>query len=132
MITFDKIISTNLEILNNQENELLKALSFVKRAKKLFESESGTLSKKRKYKVASGIPKSPGKKRGRKPSALEPATGKKKQTNMDKIIAVLKEKKQPVKSGELIKALFNRQKADKNLAHFRQPIYTTLTIGFRN
>src|SRR5207249_4581487 len=41
MITLEKIIASNLEMLRSQETELLKTLSLVQKAKKLFQSQNG-------------------------------------------------------------------------------------------
>src|SRR6476660_1992737 len=52
MISLEKIVSNNLELLKSQEADLLKSLSFVQKAKQLFmehwgPSANGTPGKKR-------------------------------------------------------------------------------------
>jgi hypothetical protein len=44
---------------------------------------------------------------------------------------VLKQKGKPVPSGEIINTLFKQQRKDKNIAHYRQLIYPTLTQAYR-
>ncbi len=58
MISLDKIVSSNLEMLKSQEADLLKSLSFVQKAKQLFQSHWGPTP-------AAPAKKSSGKKRGR-------------------------------------------------------------------
>jgi len=120
MITLDKIVSSNLEMLRNQEAELLKSLTFVQKARKLFESQNGTSRRGRKPKinVAASLPKA-----GRRPV--------RKGSHLSNIMEVLKQKGKPLPSGELISALFKQQKKDKNLTHYRQLIYPTLTQAYK-
>ncbi|HKC34778.1 MAG TPA: hypothetical protein VKB95_01910 [Chitinophagaceae bacterium] len=120
MITLDKIVSSNLEMLRNQEAELLKSLTFVQKARKLFESQNGTSRRGRKPKinVASALPRA-----GRKPV--------RKGSHLSNIMEVLKQKGKPLPSGELISTLFKQQKKDKNLTHYRQLIYPTLTQAYK-
>ena len=145
MITLDQIVNSNLEMLKSQEAELLRSLSFVQKAKQLFEGRNGT-----------GSPSPAGKRLGRKPSAAKKPTvasakpagsksvsakpakkaakssaGTGKVTRLDKILAAMKQKNAPIASGELIQTLFKQQKEDKNFGHFRQLVYTTLTQAFK-
>ena len=122
MITLEKIISSNLEILRNQEAELLKSLSFVQRAKKLFEEQNGASRRGRRPKAsAQPVTIKPGR-RGR---------GVRKGSHLGNIMEVLKHKGKPIPSGELIDTLFRQQKKDKNLTHYRQLIYPTLTQAYK-
>jgi hypothetical protein len=120
MITLEKIVSSNLEMLRNQEAELLKSLSFVQKAKKLFEGQNGT------------------SRRGRKPKARTVQLSRTRQvrvvrkgSHLSNIMEVLKQKGKPLPSGELISTLFKQQKKDKNLTHYRQLIYPTLTQAYK-
>jgi hypothetical protein len=122
MITLDKIVSSNLEMLRNQEAELLKSLTFVQKARQLFEEQNN------------GRPK-----RGRKPNVQTATASPKtrqgrpvrKGSHLSNIMEVLQQKGKPLPSGELISTLFKQQKKDKNLAHYRQLIYPTLTQAYR-
>jgi hypothetical protein len=95
VITLDKIVSTNLDVLESQEAELTKMLNFVKKAKKLFKgspSASAAPGRKRGPKKKRGRPRknaaaaAPGRKRGpkkkrgrpRKNAGASPATGRKR------------------------------------------------------
>ena len=121
MITLEKIVSSNLEMLRNQEAELLKSLTFVQKARQLFESQNGT------------------SRRGRKPKfqtfAASPRVGQRrpvrKGSHLSNIMEVLKQKGKPLPSGELINTLFKQQKKDKNIIHYRQLIYPTLTQAYK-
>jgi hypothetical protein len=122
MITLEKIVSSNLEILRSQEAELLKSLSFVQKAKKLFEEQNGR------------------PRRGRRPkggyvsvTAVRAVRGRgiRKGSHLSNIIEVLKQRGKPTPSGEIISALFKQQKKDKNIAHYRQLIYPTLTQAYK-
>lgn len=123
MITLEKIVSSNLEILKSQEAELLKSLSFVQRAKKLFEEQNGS---------------GPGSGRRGRPRIARVTvvkTGKgravRKGSHLSNIMEVIRQKGRPLPSGELISALFKQQKKDKNLTHYRQLIYPTLTQAYK-
>jgi hypothetical protein len=122
MITLETIVSSNLEMLRNQEAELLKSLTFVQKARKLFESQNGTSRRGRKPKVNVAQPVSAIARQGR------PV---RKGSHLSNIMEVLKQKGKPLPSGELISTLFKQQKKDKNLAHYRQLIYPTLTQAYR-
>ena len=124
MITLEKIVSSNLEMLRNQEAELLKSLSFVQKAKKLFEGQNnGTSRRGRK----------PGSRNNATPSSFKPKKGRaiRKGSHLSNIMELLKQKGKPLPSGELIDTLFKKQKKDKNLTHYRQLIYPTLTQAYK-
>lgn len=123
MITLEKIVSSNLEMLRSQEAELLKSLSFVQKAKKLFEGQNGTSRRGRK----------PGSTFGIKVKTAKTPTGRsiRKGSHLSNIMDVLRQKGKPLPSGELIDTLFKQQKKDKNLTHYRQLIYPTLTQAYR-
>jgi len=132
MITLDQIVSSNLEMLKQQETSLQQSLNFVQKAIQLFESQNGS-------QVTAG---KRGRKRGRKPgSIVTKATtsvkvGLKTRTrkggkHIDRILALLKEKG-PASSGELIEALFKQQTKDKNKQHFGTLIYPVLTKAYKS
>ena len=124
MITLEKIIASNLEMLKSQESELLKSLSFVQKAKKLFQSQSGTPQRgrpkgklKRRKKITTGV-----KATSRKSQAGKAVRGKatpqkaksvrvlKAGTHISNIVNALKQKNAPVTSRELIDTLFSQKK----------------------
>ena len=121
MITLEKIISSNLEMLKSQEAELLKSLDFVQKAKRLFESQNGTPARRRKRRV----------KDKSAPVKSKPALGAKKGSHLSNIINVLKQKSTPLSSAEIIDTLFKQQKKDKDIKHYRQLIYPTLTQAYK-
>ena len=132
MISLDQIVSSNLEMLKEQEASLQQSLDFVQRAIQLFESEKGTSTHGRS-----------GKKRGRKPGSVsvkasKVAKGAPKLRNrkggkhIDRILALLREKKGPMSSGELIDTLFKGQSKDKNKKHFGTLIYPVLTKAYKS
>jgi len=130
MITLDQIIGSNLEMLKAQEASLKQSLDFVQKAIQLFESKNGS----------SKIRKRRGRKRASKPaSVVAKATKVKAKTrtreggkHIDRILAVLKEKKTPISSGELIDTLFKKQSVDKDRSHFARLIYPTLTNAYKS
>ena len=165
MITLEKIMSSNLELLKEQEAELLKSLDFVRKARQVFagKKQSAPAStapaaapkrrrrrrSKAKAKPAvvaapakkAGAPKAKAAKAKAKPAA-KPSKAKKAKapkakkakggaTRMDQITAVMKQKNAPMSTAELVDILFKQQTADKDLAHFRQLIYTTLTGAYK-
>lgn len=123
MITLEKIVSSNLEMLRNQEAELLKSLTFVQKARKLFESQNGPSRRGRKPKLFNAAQPVSAKTGQRKPV--------RKGSHLSNIMEVLKQKGKPLPSGELINTLFKQQKKDKNLTHYRQLIYPTLTQAYK-
>jgi hypothetical protein len=149
MITLDQIVNSNLDMLKSQEAELLKSLSFVQKARQLFESQNGsgspatrTRSRGRKAAEKPAVKKSApvsAKPAASKPAAAKPAAAKKgkpaagagKETRLSKILAAMKQKNAPISSGDLIQTLFKAQKEDRNFPHFRQLVYTTLTQAFK-
>ena len=123
MITLEKIVSSNLEMLRSQEAELLKSLSFVQKAKKLFEGQNnGTSGGGRR-----------GRPRAAQATAVKPRQrrGVRKGSHLSNIMEVIKQKGRPLPSGEIISTLFKQQKKDKNLTHYRQLIYPTLTQAYK-
>lgn len=146
MISLDKIVTSNLEMLKSQEEELLKSLSFVQKAKQLFQAQWGTgttetkstRGKKRgrpsgstaKPKVAAA-PKSKTRKSLAKAKPAK-KTGEKRISHLTNIIETLKKNGKPMGSGDLISSLFKRQTADKDIKHFRLLIYPVLTKAYAN
>ena len=141
MITLEKIISNNLEMLKNQEAELLKSLSFVQKAKQLFQAHWGTSpnpakgkkrgrpARKKVTPKVSAAPKSISKKSSSK--AKSATKGKTKRvSHLTHILEILKQHGKPMGSGELIAALFKKQSADKDIRHFRLLIYPVLTKAY--
>lgn len=123
MITLEKIVSSNLEMLKSQETELLKSLSFVQKAKKLFEDQNGRPRRGRK----------PGKTYATRTTSSKTKRVRpvRKGSHLSNIMDVLKQKGKPLPSGELINTLFKQQKKDKNITHYRQLIYPTLTQAYK-
>jgi len=128
MITLEQIISSNLEMLKSQEAELQKSLNFVQKARTLFEEQNGVPKQ-------NGAPKRGRRTRTRSvsttPQTTKAAVTVKKGTHLSNIMNVLKQKGKPMPSGEVITTLFKQQKKDKNLAHYRQLIYPTLTQAYK-
>ena len=123
MITLEKIVSSNLEMLRSQEAELLKSLSFVQKAKRLFEEQNnGATSRGRR-----------GRPRLTQAGNVKPKQGRavRKGSHLSNIMEVIKQKGRPLPSGEVINTLFKQQKKDKNLTHYRQLIYPTLTQAYK-
>jgi hypothetical protein len=143
MISLDKIVSNNLEMLKSQEADLLKSLSFVQKAKQLFLAHWGK-----------GAGTSTGKKSGRPGRKKNPATpkvaaaprkktrktavkakrsakpGVKRVSHLTNVLSVLRQSGKPMTSGDLISALFKKQTADKDIRHFRLLIYPVLTKAY--
>jgi hypothetical protein len=123
MITLDKIVSSNLEMLRSQEAELLQSLSFIQKARKLFEGQNSAPRRGRKPKARTTTPA----------ASSKPGQGRgvRKGSHLSNIMEVLKEKGKPLPSGELISTLFKQQRKDKNITHYRQLIYPTLTQAYK-
>jgi hypothetical protein len=120
MITLEKIISSNLEMLENQAKELLKSLDFVQKAKKLFETQNGNIATKkprRRRRIVKSV--------SQKPQANQTNEGKGKDTQFSRVKAALQQKNGQT-SGEIIQTLFDQQKKDKNKQHFAQKIYNAI------
>ena len=120
MITLEKIISSNLDMLENQAKELLKSLDFVQKAKKLFQSQNGnaaTIKPKGKRRVTKAVSK--------KPKTIQTNNGKGKDTHISRVKAVLQQKNGQT-SRDIIQILFDQQKKDKNKQHFAQNIYNAI------
>ncbi|HLG36352.1 MAG TPA: hypothetical protein VI757_15850 [Bacteroidia bacterium] len=128
MITLEKIIASNLEMLKSQESELLKSLSFVQKAKKLFQSQNGK---------PKGRPKGSTNVRKKSAVRVKKASLKSKSVRAPKpgshlfnIVNLLKQKNAPLKPQELIETLFNQQTKDKDITHFRSLISPTLSNAY--
>ena len=121
MITLEKIIASNLEMLKSQEAELMKSLDFVQKAKRLFESQNGTPVRRRKRRLKAKAT----------PVKSKPRQSVRKGTHLSNIMNALKQKGAPISSAELIDTLFKQQKKDKNIKHYRQLIYPTLTQAYK-
>ena len=126
MITLNEIISSNLQMLDEQENEILKALDFVRRAKSLFQGQGSNP-------VAV---KQTGKRRGRKPSAKNAVSQKsassagsrapRKNTYISQVLDLLKSKNGQ-STGDLAQKIFDSQKEKKDFPAFRQNIYNIIS-----
>jgi len=140
MITLKEIVSSNIGMLKEQEASLENSLSFVRRAIELFQSQGGS---------AKSIVRRRGRKRGQKPGAnivkvakaavvvkavKAAKKGRKRKggKHIDRIIAMLKERKSPVTSSELIELLFKSQTKDKDIKHFSTLIYPVLTKAYKS
>jgi hypothetical protein len=122
MITLDKIVSSSLELLKDQEAKLQKSLIFVQKAKKLFETQNGQPRRGRKPSER-GV-------RATRAKSIRGVTVR-KGSHLANIVNVLKQKGTPVKSGELIDTLFKQQKKDQSIKHYRLLIYPTLTNAYK-
>jgi len=138
MISLNEIVSSNIEMLKEQEASLARSLDFVRKAIQLFESQGGSAS-----------PASSGK-RGRprvskpiatavKAAAIVKAVKgapkprrRKGGKHIDRIIGVLKERKGAISSGELINMLYKAQTKDKDIKHFSTLIYPVLTKAYKS
>ena len=128
MVTLNEIVSSNLKMLEEQEASLLKSLNLIREAKALFESQNGF-----------SIPGTRQRGRPRKRKSLRGRPAKRKRTrrnrvggtHMDRIKAILKDKKAPISSSELLEELFRRQAVDKDKKHFGTLIYPVLTKAYR-
>ena len=139
MITLEKIISSNLEMLKSQEAELLKSLSFVQKAKKLFQSQSGkpkgrpkgspNVKPKRRKKYAARV-KATAKIKAA-PAKPKSVRALKAGSHLFNIVNVLKKKNAPLSSGELIDVLFSQQTKDKDYKHYRSLISPALSDASR-
>jgi hypothetical protein len=134
MITLDKIVNSNLEMLKSQEAELLKSLSFVQKAKQLFEAHWGEngITRGRKPGRPAGKKATPkvGRASGRKTRKAYSKVRGKRVSHLTNIIDTLKNHKNPMSSGELIESLFKKQKANKDIKRFRLLIYPVLTKAY--
>jgi len=137
MISLEKIVSSNLEMLKSQEAELLKSLNFVQKAKELFLAQWGTPTGKKRGRPANRGPKVKPAVKGitrrktSKSKTRKKRTGEKRVSHLTKIMTILKQKNGPMSSGDLIQTLFKQQKADKNLKHYRLLIYPVLTKAYK-
>jgi hypothetical protein len=142
MISLDKIVTSNLEMLKSQEAELLKSLNFVQKAKQLFQAhwgtETGTTEGKKRGRPAgkNAKPKvaaAPASKTRRRVGKAKPGAkkgGAKRISHLTNIMEILKKNGKPMGSGDLISALFKKQSADKDIKHFRLLIYPVLTKAY--
>jgi hypothetical protein len=138
MISLNQIVSNNLEILKSQEAELLRSLSFVQKAKQLFQAQSGlesTTMRKRGRpfgKTSSkefAVSKSKINKRGKLRPGPKPGSTR-SVSHLTNIMEILKQHGKPMSSAEIISALFKKQSADKDINHFRLLIYPVLTKAY--
>lgn len=126
-ITIDNIIQSNLELLNDQEQEVLELLTKIRRAKSFF-SDNSTPGRR-------GRPKRRGRsgRRGRPPKAKSSGSSKrspgKRITYMDDIIPLL-EQNGKMKSGDLIKAIANKRGKDYKKIQFS--IYPVLSAATKS
>jgi hypothetical protein len=142
MISLDKIISSNLEMLRSQEADLLKSLHFVQKAKELFQAHWGpgngtsTVGKKRGRPARkAAVPKVAAAPASKTRQVAAKAKRNAKQgtgrvSHLSNILSILKQSRKPMSSGDLITALFRKQTADKNIKHFQLLIYPVLTKAY--
>ena len=134
MISLNQIVSNNLEMLKSQEAELLKSLSFVQKAKQLFQAHWGTegtrLKKRGRPSRSGNTPKVAAAPNSKTRKSTKPAA--KRVSHLTHIIEILKQNRKPMSSGELIATLFKRHSEDKDLSHFRLLIYPVLTKAYRS
>jgi hypothetical protein len=137
MISLDNILSSNLQMLKDQEEQLLNSLSIVQQAKRLFEAQAVQSSRSKSFGVRLGkniVSSKPERKIQNSRKRKKRLTGKntsKRPSYMNSIVSILKEKNKPLSSGDLIQNLFERQTQDKDIKHFRTLIYPTLTNAYK-
>ncbi len=141
MISLEKIVSSNLEMLKSQEEELLKSLHFVQQAKQLFQKHWGITSEspaKRRGRpsgktVTPNVAAAPRTRKKRKAiKSKTTTTGKTKRvSHLSNIISTLKQNGKPMGSGDVISALFKKQSAVKDIKRFRLLIYPVLTKAYK-
>jgi hypothetical protein len=122
--TFDDIRVTNLENLTRQEAEVKEVLKAIQRAKTAFGKlafKSLTLDS-----VSISSPRTRKKKRGPKKGSKRSGMTKKQQ-----IIQYVTEAGQSVKSGEIVRALFEAS-GEKDKKSFTQSMFTTLSQIYKS
>jgi hypothetical protein len=134
MISLNKIVSNNLEMLKSQEAELLQSLRFVQKAKQLFQAHWGTeTSTAKKRGRPSSKNNTPKVAAAPKYKTKKTAKGKAKRvSHLTNILSILKQNNKPMSSADLISVLFKRQSADRDLNHFRLLIYPVLTKAYQS
>lgn len=142
MISLNQILSSNLDMLKSQEEELLNSLKFVQKAKQLFQSHWGSLPAEkintvRRKKARKGVKPNANAvpvRRRRKTKTGKSTTVKseKRIGHLNNILDVLKKNRKPMTSGDLIATLFKKQSADKDIKHYRLLIYPVLTKAYAN
>ena len=120
-ITIDNIIQSNLELLNEQEQQVLELLNKIRKAKSFFSGNSGTGRRGRP--ARRGRPGRPGRRGRPAKSGSSKSTGK-RTTYMDDIIPLL-QKNGKMKSGDLIKAIASKRGKDYRKIQFS--IYPVLS-----
>ncbi len=132
MITLEKIINSNLEMLKGQESELLKSLEFVRKARQLFESGNGRTVRagrgRSRVLRAGSVSKGSSKatRKSRKRSKVQSGT------HLAEIVSILKQHNGKATSGDVIKTMFKKQKKNKDFKHYRQLIYPVLTRAYKS
>lgn len=122
--TFDDIRVTNLENLNRQEAEVKEVLKAIQRAKLAFSKlafKSLALDS-----VSISSPRTRKKKRGPKKGSKRSGLTKKQQ-----IIQYVTEAGQSVKSGDIVRALFEAS-GEKDKKSFTQSMFTTLSQIYKS
>lgn len=132
MISLDQIVSSNLEMLKEQEAELQKSLDFVRKGIELFESQgTGDVKRgRRRGRPGRSVNNKSPRKRGRK--VRTKGRSRKVGTHLERILTVLKASKEPMNSGELIDTLFKQQSDIKDRKKLSTLIYPTLTKAYKN
>lgn len=123
MITLEEIISSNLQMLNEQEKEILKALEFVRKAKSLFQGQNPSAPRNRIRALRKTV--------GSKTSAQKtiPPAGTKalrKDTHIARIMEILNSKNGQ-STGDIAQKLFSKQNKEKDFPTFRQNIYNVIS-----
>jgi hypothetical protein len=122
--TFDDIRVTNLENLNRQEAEVKEVLKAIQRAKTAFSKlafKSLALDS-----VSIAAPRTRKKKRGPKKGSKRSGLTKKQQ-----IIQYVTDAGQSVKSGDIVRALFEAS-GEKDKKSFTQSMFTTLSQIYKS
>lgn len=122
--TFDDIRVTNLENLNRQEYEVKEVLKAIQRAKAAFSKLSFKSLALDSASIAS--PRTRKKKRGPKKGSKRTGLTKKQQ-----IIQYVSAAGSPVKSGEIVRALYEAS-GEKDKKSFTQSMFTTLSQIYKS
>lgn len=129
-ITIDNIIQSNLELLNEQEQQVLDLLNKIRKAKSFFSGNSGPGRPAKRGRP--GRPRRrgrPGRPAKSKASGSSKRSKGKRVTYMDDIIPLL-QKNGKMKSGDLIKAIAGKRGKDHRKIQFS--IYPVLSQAIKS
>jgi len=133
LITVDRIVNKNLELLDSQEAQLRKTLMVIEKARAMFKthvSEPNGLKRKTRKKV--GRPRGKSTTKTKKVALPKHRTKGRAGTHLNNIVSILKKQSSPIATGEVIKTMFESQKKVKDLKLFRQRIYPVLSKAYKS